>query len=361
MIRLHSASRVSYGGSMTRPRYLIHIGAHKTGTSYLQDLFQSLAPRFLERGLLVPDRWHRRRRQAGHHQLPIDLARGHTQDLQREFAEVEGAGARDVLISSEGLSGMRPEGVRLLGQLIGGAEVRIVFYCRRWSDLLPSSWQEGIRQGHCRPFSDLVKRVMSRPAEQHLVNFDQRLSAYAEVFGRDRLNIVSFSNVVDARLDIGHHFFDSFLRDYADVVRAASDAGQPRHASMPLWQAETVRGLNILADRFGEQRSSARRVWFHRNQGSLDLGDVRTRMERAVRSVTIDDDHPKLRALHEELFQKWGDRLVEPRGEWGFFAPRKRDVSFVPAERTTAPAMERMILPLYDKYRAASGLPERSD
>ncbi len=345
---------------MSRPRYLIHIGPHKTGTSYLQDLFQSLAPRFLEQGLLVPDRWHTRRRQAGHHQLPIDLTTGLVDQVAREFAEIEASGARDVLISSERLSGLQGEPLRQLGQMVHGAEVRIVFYCRRWSDLLPSAWQENIRQGHSRPFSDLVKGVMTKPAGRHLVNFDQCLSAYAQVFGRDRVSIVSFSNIVDARQDIAFHFFDTFLPDYADIVRSASKVGEARHASMPLWQAETVRGLNVLADRFGEERSSARRVWFHRNHGNLDLEDVQSRMERVLRTVTIDDDHPKLRALHEELFRKWGDRLVEPRGEWGLFSPRKRDVSFVPAEMTTIPALERVMLPLYDQYRAASGLPARS-
>ena len=345
---------------MSVPRFIVHVGAHKTGTTFLQTVFRTLAPALRERGVLEPDTWHRLPHQPGHHQLPIDLMAGAVDRLTRDFAEIKESGFSEVLLSAEGLSTLRGPDVALLGSLLKGAEVSIVFYCRRWSDYLPSHWQTLVRGGIVETMPENLRPLLLEPARYAAVNFGLKLDAYARVFGRDRISIASYSNIVDSGMNLAHHFFEAFLPAHRSLLDEQPESlAQSKNKSLSTPETEMIRGINALARKHGERRSSAPSGWFMRYVEEADRERIGKMIEPGRRVMTVDDKAARLRALHDALFREWGDRLVEPRLGDGFFEARVRELPFISPGRTAAPVVEQALLGLYDQYRRDAGLAPR--
>lgn len=108
------------------PRYVIHVGPHKTGTTYLQHAFTKLRSRFAARGIEYPGEWggiH------GHHQLANAL--GTDASLRTAFDRLNRSGAETILLSSESFAYSTDADVEALHDLLAGEPAIVVFYCRR--------------------------------------------------------------------------------------------------------------------------------------------------------------------------------------------------------------------------------------
>jgi hypothetical protein len=346
---------------MVTPRFIFHIGAHKAGTTFLQTVFHAVAPALKQRGLLEPIQWHRKVAQPGHHQLPIDLKEGSIAALTRDMKAVKESGASHVLISAEGLGIMPEPAVKLLGSLLGGTESSFVFYCRRWSDLLPSHWQTLVRGGISTSLPETIRPLLRDPHRQPAVNFGLKLDMFARVFGREKISIASYSNVMDSKTNLAHHFFETFLPEYRVVLDSAPEViARSSNTSLQSHESETIRCLNALARRYGETPGSGPSGWFMRKSSVDDRERIAKLIAPARRTISVDDNAPRLRALHNELFRAWRDRFADPRSDNGFFEPRERELVFISPGRAEAPAVKRVLLALYDEYRRDTGLPPRA-
>lgn len=232
---------------MAFPQFIFHIGSHKTGTTSLQAVFQALTPALAARGVLVPEGWRQGPGQSGHHQLPIELRAGSTDILKRELHTIMQSAFSRVLISSEDLSNLPPREVALLGSLLDGVDTSFIFYCRRWSDYLPSHWQTAVQGGISASLPQTLRPFLREPAEHAAVNFALKLDKYARVFGRDRISIVSYSNIIDSGMNLAHHFFETFLPEERAILDAAPEvADLSLNVSLSVPNIEMIRGLNVL-------------------------------------------------------------------------------------------------------------------
>jgi len=125
-----------------------------------------------------------------------------------------------------------------------------------------------------------------------------------------------------------------------------------RNTSLPFWQAEVIRGLNVLARKHGMENGGRPANWFAQRSSSLALGGLEQALTAAKRVVTLTDTQPNLRALHESLFQAWGDRLVPPRPPAGFFSAGTREVTFVRPSQLRDPEVTRLLRALFEEYLA---------
>ena len=347
---------------MAVPRFIFHIGGHKTGTTFLQAVFHTLTPALAKRGVLVPAVWHRLPHQPGHHQLPIDLMAGSLPSLRRDVEGMMDSGCSEVIVSAEGLSVMRDQHVALLASLLKGVDASFVFHCRRWSDYFPSHWQTAVRGGIYDTLPENLHPFLREPRLQSAVNFGIKLNHYARIFGRDRVSVVSYSNIIDAGGNLAHHFFEAFLPAHRAVFDANPKASElASNMSFSTVNIEMIRALNMLARKHGEKRGAGPGVWLMRTAEKDDVDRFHRMLESAGRVITVDDDAPRLRALHAALFQEWGDRLVEPRSGDRFFEPRTRELRFIAPSRVQAPVVAKALLALYDQYRRDTGLPPRAE
>lgn len=146
---------------MTR-RVVLHVGAPKTGTTYLQDRLM------LNRGSLARHGVHYPMvaGQGDHFRPALDL-------LQRPWGgiehEVEGSWDAlmtqvqrhqgTVVVSHEILAGAKPAQVRrVLGDL-AGSEVHLVYSARDLARQIPAEWQEGVKHQRRLAFAGFLKQV----------------------------------------------------------------------------------------------------------------------------------------------------------------------------------------------------------
>lgn len=313
------------------PEYLVHIGPHKTGTTYLQGGLRLLHGALAENGVVFPLEWAVSPSNPSLLKLVEQLRAPHGRaDLEPSFAALNAGPHRAVVLSAEGFSNMGPDDIAVLRELIGNNPVRIVFYCRRWCELLPSAWRETIKHGRTYSFADVVADQSRRPRASATVNFGMVLRRWVNAFGLDRVHLVSYSALVDAKEDLLRHFLETFL-GLGRLMDGADLTSVQRNASVSLEDTEILRALNELAgQRPGGTAGEVRRMFLrYREQISLDV--TMAAIERHRYSIRLDDNAAPLALLHRDLYKTYGQRLVAPKPSHGLFAPAAKDVPAVNA------------------------------
>jgi hypothetical protein len=174
------------------PKYLIHVGPHKTATTYLQLRFDAARERLHRQGVAYPAEWSSAESEPSHRKLVMGLREERVDQLRFQFDSVEQNNPEYVLISAEGINNLERRSLELLRTLLRSNPVTIIFYCRRWSELLPSLWQEKIKHGYDETFPEFFAINVSDPFESVMMNFAQRLKVYTDIFGRENVRLVSY-------------------------------------------------------------------------------------------------------------------------------------------------------------------------
>jgi hypothetical protein len=312
------------GGNLM-PQYVIHVGPSKTGSTYLQLAFHHIRDILTEHGILYPLRWYISPSSPNHLPLAARLQRGGDEGLRRDFADLNSSKYGQILISAEDLSNLSISALALLKDLISGSGVAIVFYCRRWSETLPSLWQEWIKQGQSFTYPEFILRETEFEEKSPELNFALRLENMAAVFGDAVINLVSYSNIKDAQGDILSHFLECFL----SITPMPSVPNKAANPSLDLGDVEMIRVLNALEWHTHRSRSTLVRERYLKTKKDLSLPAFNAAIANHLSSLSIDDSAPRLAHLHNNIFQRFGKRLVNPLNEDRLFAPGMNSVSYV--------------------------------
>jgi hypothetical protein len=250
-----------------------------------------------------------------------------------------------VLISAEDLTDARTDTIAQLKSLLQGAPVQVVYYCRRWSELLPSGWQEMIKHGETTTFPEFLSRHMVNAFGSHVMNFGHTLARYAEHFGLPNISLVSYSHIVDAGDDLLVNFCRNFL-SWPDPPLPAQ--GRVNVSLSPV-EAEVVRALNAINSAHGGERSNGTFLAFQRAKPTLDLSDLLAAVESHVSYLRVNEGLGPLQHLHAELFRQFGALLVEPRaGPW-LFTPKISDIPYIRQDYLLARGLAATLLDVYKR------------
>jgi hypothetical protein len=313
-------------GSSRSPSFIVHVGPHKTGTTYLQLSFRKLRKELAARGTIFPECWQLASGPPGQVPLVSKLRNGQIDLLIPEFATLLASGADRILISSEDISDLDRAALARLRDLTAGHPIQIIFYVRRWSELMPSAWQETIKHGHYQTLPEFMLTHLERPEESRLLNFDMRLSVFCEIFGDASVTLVSYNELRDRNIDLFQHFAGTFLgwlnAPTAERLRASNTSRAPA-------EAELLRALNAMGRAHQIHGSVAIRKAFDRMEDKTVPAQLAAAMKRHTRNVRLSDNLPALRRLHESLAEKYNSRTVPARSSQQLFEPLSRDIEMV--------------------------------
>jgi hypothetical protein len=147
------------------PTVYLHIGAPKTGTTYLQDRLSRNAPSLTSHGIHFPTRSPLVSPGLFHFRAALDLLgqdwggpKGHAEGgwdaLVRRVRRRSGT----VVVSHEILAPASPDRVaRAMNDL--GPDVHIVYTARDLARQVPAAWQESIKQGRRWSYAKFVRRT----------------------------------------------------------------------------------------------------------------------------------------------------------------------------------------------------------
>ncbi len=304
--------------------FIVHIGPHKTGTSYLQTTLNDMRGDLAERGIHVPAVWNASPVDGAHAKLVRGIKTG-AFDLLREQVQAMLAGHPNyVVITCEGLSRFDAGQIAGLRALFGSAPVRIVYYVRRWPERLPSLWHESVKFGLDATLPEFFAKNVTEAASTAMWD-TVMLDQYAAVFGAEAITIVSYSHLTDQDIDIAGHFLAEFVHQPDIAIPPA----RRHNESLPIAQTETLRALNAIHRESGGKRSPALRHWFLSKIGELDLDSLLNAMQGCVDTIRVDEAAQPFVRPFDALVERYGPCVVAPRHANGLHELRPVEAPFV--------------------------------
>lgn len=150
---------------MSRVVYL-HIGAPKTGTTYLQDRLARNAELLASHGVTVPTKGRGVPADLFHFRAALDLLGedwggppGHAVGAWDALVHKINRSSGTVVVSHEILAPARPEKIIKAMNDLSGSEVHIVYSARDLGRQIPAAWQESIKQGRRWTFAKFLEKV----------------------------------------------------------------------------------------------------------------------------------------------------------------------------------------------------------
>lgn len=152
-------------------RLIVHIGPRKTGTTYLQRVLQQLSPSVKAQGVLYPTDY-RGQEDYNHVGAVSDLTHNEESKESNRWTGKDGSswtGLADAvaswdgtaIISAEMIGGLRPPAARRMLDGLKASSVDIVITMRDLGRILPSSWQQHVRNTHTQSYRRYLKRRAS--------------------------------------------------------------------------------------------------------------------------------------------------------------------------------------------------------
>ena len=201
----------------------VHIGAHKTGTTLLQNQLLNNPGKLLPYSIGYDGEsfWLGARLAAD---SPLEAEE--LKSLREKWqAQIKLRSESVVILSSEGLTGTQScpwtncaAVARDLKYILDGFDVRIVFCKRRLDTFYESLYQQSIKEGGTLTIKDFL---LAYPPERF--EWDKILGGYADCFGRDAIRVIDFDKAMEnpsryveyafGGFDVPFHF------EVADVTR----------------------------------------------------------------------------------------------------------------------------------------------
>jgi hypothetical protein len=265
------------------------------------------------------------------------LREGRQSDLEVNFQACRDTGTEVIVLSAEDLSILKESELAVLRSLVG-AEVEIVFYLRRWCELLPSNAQEDVRQGGTRILPEFCVDHLAAPFTSDVVNLGLKIDRLARAFGTDRIRLVSFNNVLDEKMDIFVHFVTELLRLDATGLTLPTQ----KHESVAIHHIELLRALNVIRKTRGDERKV--RI------GDLqkhDLSKLVGAMRMHEATMGLDEFARPFSTLYEELTGRYANLLVPPSPGGRLFQRQKKRLPFISPDYLMSPGIVEELGRLY--------------
>lgn len=232
---------------MTRTVFL-HIGAPKTGTTFLQDRLSRNVGALARHDVHVP--WRIRDQDAAtfHFRAALDVlgqdwggkpghAAGAWPAMVRHVRRAHGT----VVISHEILAPAPPEVVDRVMADLSDSEVHLVYSVRDLARQLPAAWQESVKQGRQWKFSRFVERMQKGDAFfMQAFDLPKVLSTWARNLPPERVHVVTVPPSGAPHDELWRRFARALAIDPAWAPRSAERA----NASLGVAETEMLRRLN---------------------------------------------------------------------------------------------------------------------
>jgi hypothetical protein len=330
---------------------VIHIGPHKTGSSYLQVCFARYRDALRLRGIIVPEVWEEHGNRS-HTALVSALREGGDFAGAAEVVARASMEGTTLLISAEDLSDLTVDELLRLKALLGDGETVIVYYIRRSSDLLYSSWQEDVKQGLTRTFPEYYGLHVRKPEESPAFNIETRLLPFVEVFGKSAIRLVAYSHLRDTGADLFIHFARHFLG--WEQVEPPPEREELNVAGGPA-EIELLRTVNVIETLRNPQNPRNLRLKFDEMRSELDAATILAAMEANRKILGMDDAFPMILGFHRELRERYTENVVPPCPAQFFFRPMYKEITYIGRDYMLRPGVVEALHALHGQLAQADG------
>lgn len=283
---------------------ILHIGPHKTGSSYLQRRFYKDHDILMENGVLYPiNDWIG----GGHgHAYLVDKKQLSSIGDELNRIAKDKPSLKSVVISTENFDRLSRDDIKILRDKIT-IPTTVVYYLRRMDKTLFANWQEDVKFGSLETFSRFLLRHFAFPIESKIVNHSVVVDLWADVFGKSAISIVDYDDLVGTDTDIYCHFVETFC----GINDVATPSNARENVSFSPVDSEILRimhmfakdkkqcGTNIVTKRFYELFNSKHAL----------LDDARSVIAFGSKPFAVGES-VVFRKMFTEFEENYKDRIV---------------------------------------------------
>jgi hypothetical protein len=332
---------------------VLHVGPHKTATTWLQHNFYHNIKALADAGWYYPQTGVRVR--VAHHDLsdnPEEIldARsakvGELKKIARKAAEKN----LDILLSSEGFRNWKPEHLRRLQAVMAPHELHIVYCVRDPASMIYSFWAQQVRTGTQLSFPEFSDKQFARPARSKILNPLVEIKALNELPGA-KLTILLYDEIRRQKRDI----FDVFVTDILGLAALPHSEDARANDRQPLEMTEFMRLVLI-------------RIGSWKEEADVNIGRVfhymlpKAKEDRIVSAVgavggarrmaVIDRRRPIFRKVERELLADYRAQMVpQPDGERLFLDGPEECPYYEGALLEADPAVARLLDDVANTFR----------
>lgn len=236
-------------------KLFIHIGPHKTGTTYIQ---QSLSRHreFLDSvGLYYPLIPHASRFQRFAHHTVVKWIK------EKKSSEIIGftrSLKKITLLSSEEFSHLNENNIKYFVNQIPDTEVEIIYSKRRLAPLLVSRWQEYVKHGGTESWSVYFLKHLLKDSKRNLINGVGTLTHWSDLVGKSSIHILDYEQCIAEDLDIA----DALLQIIMGAEAPRVGTGKSINPSLDSTHTELLRWVNLHFQASGERPGPQHRQAF---------------------------------------------------------------------------------------------------
>jgi hypothetical protein len=294
-------------------RLVLHVGPHKTGSTYLQNRLLKNRDSLLSYGWDYPELGLRQfaQHRIYHWLQGHEAAAGDVSDAA--MGEMLLSAPR-IILSSEDFVYLSPDRLRKLKSLLPDMDVQVVYFIRTPVDLWPSHWQELIRHGRDDTLLEYVASFAgwTKVFEPATMNPVAHITKFADVFGRESLKLICYDNIVQD----GGDLFDFFWTHIIGLAETAPP-GETRiiHPSQPLHMIEMLRSLNqIYRERTGKSPGDRLLGPYQKQRKTIEASAAYDGFKAAfgehAGSLRLSSRQEAIRVLDRRMLNLFGDRII---------------------------------------------------
>ncbi len=229
-------------------RVLIHAGAPKTGTSYLESIIWSQRDRLEADGIFLPGT-----SRTDHDALMGDVRGGvfiHPDSIWTwdHLCEIVASRTDDVLVSKEMLAGAHADQAASAIERLGDQEIHLIVTARQLAASLPSAWQQAVKGRAKVPFGEWLDALRADPSHGFWRHQDpiSILQRWAPDFPAERVHVITMPRSSSDPAEL--------WRRFAGVIGVNPDdystPDRPANESLGAVEIEVLRRVNVaLGDR----------------------------------------------------------------------------------------------------------------
>ncbi len=289
---------------MSRVVYL-HVGAPKTGTTYLQDRLALNRSALAQHDVHYPLGLH-----ASQFRPALDLIDmpwgGQREDVRGEWESLMGRVRRHhgtVIVSHEILAGAKPAQVRRAMADLEGSELHLVYSARDLARQIPAEWQEGVKHQRSRSFARFLTQVQDADRSRSKMWFWQ-VQGLPDVLGRwsvglrpDHVHLVTVPQAGAPR-DL---LWQRYCQAFGIESSWAPDESEAVNVSIGAAEAALLRKLNRRLKRAGLSSDDYRRL-----VRQIMVHETLAHRERMVKATLPPAAYP----WATEVAEEWIDWVV---------------------------------------------------
>ena len=332
--------------------FVLHVGPHKTATTWLQQNFHHNKKTLEQAGWLYPQTGERVR--VAHHDLsdrPDEVLNAKSRKVRelKAIARKSQEHGLNILLSSEGFRNWKPEHIKALQAIMAPHEMRIVYCLRDPATLLYSFWAQQVKTGMTTSFPEFSEKQFRRAERSRVLNPLVEVDMLAGIEGAS-LSLLLYDEIRRQQRDI----FDVFVADVLNIAPLPHAPDVSGNERQPLEMTEFMRLVQLRIGNWKEEAEAnigqAFRFMMPRR---TEVKIVRTvaAVGGARQVAMIERSRPVFRKAEKLLLHRYRDRMIPDPQQALFLQGVQECAYYDQAILEDDPAVKRLLDKISSQFR----------